>query len=224
MEKKMASDKFYNERQVMVKHQIRARGIKDERVLSAMEKVLRHLFVSESFRESAYDDCALPAGEGQTISQPYMVAMMTELLELKSDERVLEIGTGSGYQAAILSLLAAEVHTVERISSLALKSEKLLKDLGYLNVHVHIGDGTLGLPEYAPYDAIIVTAASPKVQEIYLKQLKMNGRLVIPVGDRYSQIISLTRKTPSGMITSTTTPCVFVPLIGKNGWAEDEAY
>ena len=209
---------------MMVRYQIRARGIKDERVLSAMEKVQRHLFVSETFRESAYDDSALPAGKGQTISQPYMVAMMTEMLQLKGHERVLEIGTGSGYQSAILSMLAAEIYTVERIEALALQSERLLKELGYLNVHVHVGDGTLGLPEYAPFDAIIVTAASPKVQETYVEQLKLNGRLVIPVGERRSQVISLTINTPSGPITSTSTPCVFVPLIGKNGWSEDEAY
>jgi len=220
----MGNDKFYKERQMMVRYQIRARGIKDERVLSAMEKVQRHLFVSETFRESAYDDSALPAGKGQTISQPYMVAMMTEMLQLKGHERVLEIGTGSGYQSAILSMLAAEIYTVERIEALALQSERLLKELGYLNVHVHVGDGTLGLPEYAPFDAIIVTAASPKVQETYVEQLKLNGRLVIPVGERRSQVISLTINTPSGPITSTSTPCVFVPLIGKNGWSEDEAY
>ncbi|MBI5674602.1 MAG: protein-L-isoaspartate(D-aspartate) O-methyltransferase [Nitrospirae bacterium] len=219
----MATDKFYKERQMMVQYQIRARGVKDEKVLSAMEKVPRHLFVSESLRDSAYSDSPLPAGEGQTISQPYMVAMMTEMLELKGHERVLEIGTGSGYQAAVLSVLASEVYTVERIEPLALKAERLLKDLGYLNVHVHVGDGTLGLPEYAPFDAIIVTAASPKVQETYVKQLKLNGRLVIPVGERYTQVISLTKKTPSGIVTSTSTPCVFVPLIGKNGWSEEDA-
>ena len=220
----MATDKFIRERQLMVKNQLEARGIRDERVLNAMEQVQRHLFVSESLRDSAYSDCALPAGEGQTISQPYMVALMTEMLELKGHERVLEIGTGSGYQAALLSLLASEVFTVERIESLALKADKLLKDVGCLNVHVHVGDGTLGLPEYAPFDSIIVTAASPKVQETYVRQLKLNGRLVIPVGERYSQVISLSIKTSSGIVTSTSTPCIFVPLIGKNGWSEKDAY
>ena len=192
--------------------------IKDERVLSAMESVGRHLFVRKDLQDVAYDDRALPTCEGQTISQPYMVALMTELLELRGDERVLEIGTGSGYQSSLLSLLALDVFTVERVDSLAESAKDLMKGLGYLNVHIFTGDGTLGLPEYAPFDAIIVTAAAPKIPDAYISQLKTGGRLVIPVGDKLSQVLYLIRKTPSGVEKSTSTSCVFVPLIGKDGW------
>jgi protein-L-isoaspartate(D-aspartate) O-methyltransferase len=206
----------------MVKYQLRARGIKDERVLTSMGSVPRHMFVSENLQDSAYEDCALPVGEGQTISQPYMVALMTELLELKEDDKVLEVGTGSGYQASVLSMIALEVFTVERVDSLAQRASELLKELGYLNIHVHIGDGTLGLPEHASFDAIIVTAAAPGIPEAYVEQLKLNGRLVIPVGNRFSQSIYQIRKTPSGISTSISTPCVFVPLIGAEGWKSEE--
>ncbi len=208
----------------MVESQLRSRGIKDERVLAAMEKVQRHLFVDRDMEDRAYDDCAMPVGEGQTISQPYMVALMTELLELKGDEKVLEIGTGSGYQSAVLSLLASEVYTVERIQSLAIKAQKLLAAYGYANVNVVISDGTLGLPEHAPYDGIIVTAGAPKIPFQYTEQLKINGRLVIPVGSRYSQELCLIRKTLQGIERSVSTGCVFVPLIGKDGWEETEIY
>ena len=206
----------------MVESQLRHRGIKDERVLAAMGQVPRHLFVERDLEDRAYDDCALPVGEGQTISQPYMVALMTELLELKGDETVLEIGTGSGYQSAVLSMLASEVYTVERIHSLATKARKLLADLECGNVHVLISDGTLGLPEHAPYDGIIVTAGAPKIPFQYTEQLKINGRLVIPVGSRYSQVLYLIRKTLRGTEQSISTGCVFVPLIGKDGWTEGE--
>lgn len=208
----------------MVEAQLRGRGIKDERVLAAMEKVRRHLFVGRDMEERAYEDGALPLGEGQTISQPYMVALMSEMLELKGGEKVLEIGTGSGYQAAVLSLLAAEVYTVERIHSLALKAQALLADLNYGNVHVVISDGTLGLPEHAPYDGIIVTAGAPRIPSEYTEQLKMNGRLVIPVGDRHSQELYQVRKTPRGIESSSATGCVFVPLIGKEGWSGTEIH
>lgn len=213
---------FKKLREHMVEYQLRACGIKDKRVLSAMENVPRHLFVEEHLWERAYDDCALPTGEGQTISQPYMVAVMTELLELKDSDKVLEIGTGSGYQSAILSLLAAEVYSIERINSLALKAQDLFKKLGYKNIHVIVGDGTLGLPEYSTFDCIIVTAASPKIPDAYIEQLKINGRLVIPVGSKFSQTLYQVRKTSSGLHTTSSTPCVFVPLIGKNGWEETE--
>jgi protein-L-isoaspartate(D-aspartate) O-methyltransferase len=206
----------------MVEQQLRRRGIRDERVLAAMEKVERHLFVDEHMQDRAYDDCALPIGEGQTISQPYMVALMTELLELRGDERVLEIGAGSGYQAAVLSLLASEVFTVERIESLALRAKSLLERLGYTNVHVITGDGTLGLPEHSPFDGIIATAAAPKIPDALIQQLSMSGRLVIPVGSRFSQVLYQIKKTPSGINTFTSIPCVFVPLVGKNGWDEAE--
>lgn len=208
----------------MVEDQLRARGIKDKRVLAAMESVPRHLFVDEYLRDKAYDDCALPIGEGQTISQPYMVAAMTELLELKGNEKVLEIGTGSGYQAALLSRLAAEVYTVERITALASRAQTVFKDLDYTNVHALVSDGTLGLREHSPYDAIIVTAAAPHIPQQYIEQLNVNGRLVIPVGSRFSQILYKIKKTETGVESLMSTPCVFVPLIGKDGWGENEGY
>lgn len=213
---------YEEQRRLMVEYQLRARGIKDKRVLTAMESVQRHLFVEKNLYDRVYDDFALPIGEGQTISQPYMVAVMTELLELQGDEKVLEIGTGSGYQSAILSLLAAEVFTVERIETLALRAQETFKKLNYKNIHVIVGDGTLGLPGDAPFDGIIVTAAAPKIPETYLKQLKINGRLVIPAGNRFSQMLYQVKNTPSGISTSVSTPCVFVPLIGKYGWEEIE--
>ncbi len=214
---------YEKERHLMVEEQLKPRGITDQRVLNAMESVPRHLFVDEDLQDRVYDDCALPIGEGQTISQPYMVAVMTELLELKGDEKVLEIGTGSGYQGAVLSLLAAEVFTVERIETIALKTQERFKRLKYTNIHVVVGDGTLGLPEQAPFDGIIVTAAAPRIPDTYIKQLKVGGRLVIPVGSRFSQLLYQVRKIPSGITTSASTPCVFVPLIGKYGWDETEA-
>jgi protein-L-isoaspartate(D-aspartate) O-methyltransferase len=202
----------------MVMDQLKVRGIKDERVLAAMESVQRHLFVDEHLQDKAYDDCALPIGDGQTISQPYMVALMTELLELTGNEKVLEIGTGSGYQAAVLSILASEVFSVERIDIIASKAQKLLRDTGYTNVHVTVSDGTLGLPEQSPFDGIIVTAGAPEIPERYIEQLKENGRLVIPVGSRYSQVLYQIKKTSSGIKKIVSTPCVFVPLVGENGW------
>lgn len=204
----------------MVKYQLKVRGIKDERVLSAIESVPRHLFVDESLMDRAYEDGALSIGEGQTISQPYMVAIMTELLELKGGERVLEIGTGSGYQSAVLSLLCSDVFTVERIGPLASAVQERFLKLGYTNIHIIVGDGTIGLPEHAPYDAIIVTAAAPDIPDTYISQLKMNGRLVIPVGSRNSQQLYQVTKTVSGISTLKSTLCVFVPLIGKYGWTE----
>lgn len=211
---------YEEQRYLMVEQQLRTRGIKDKRVLMAMEKVPRHLFIEKHLWEKAYDDCALPIGEGQTISQPYMVAVMTELLELKGDEKVLEIGTGSGYQGAVLSLLATEVFTIERVKILALRSQETFKKLKYTNIHVMIDDGTLGLPEQAPFDGIIVTAAAPKIPDTYIKQLKINGKLVIPVGNRFSQMLYQVKNTSSGISISSSTPCVFVPLIGKYGWEE----
>ena len=211
-------------RHLMVEDQLRARGIKDERVLAAMESVPRHLFVDEHLQDNAYDDSALSIGEGQTISQPYMVAVMTELLELKGDEKVLEIGTGSGYQSAILSMLASEVFTVERIQALASRASRLLKEQNCTNVHVIVSDGTLGLPEHSPYDGIIVTAAAPHIPQQYIEQLNVDGRLVIPVGSRFSQILYKITKTPSGINSIMSTSCVFVPLIGKDGWDSKNAY
>ena len=215
---------YEEQRRLMVERQLKVRGIKDERVLAAMEDVPRHRFVGEDLQDNAYDDCALPLGEGQTISQPYMVAVMTELLELKGDEKVLEIGTGSGYQSAVLSLLVSEVFTVERIQCLAANARELLKELDCGNVHVIVSDGSLGLPEHAPFDGIIVTAAAPEIPQCYIEQLNMNGRLVIPVGSRYSQVLYQIKKTPAGMEKSISTACVFVPLIGKSGWQDTEIH
>ena len=214
---------YESDRKIMVEEQLVGRGIRDRRVLDAMGKVPRHLFVEEALRSRAYGDYPLPIGEKQTISQPYMVALMTESLELKGNEKVLEIGTGSGYQGAVLSLLAAEVFTVERIETIALTTQERFRRLKYTNIHVVVGDGTLGLPEQAPFDGIIVTAAAPRIPDTYIKQLKVGGRLVIPVGSRFSQLLYQVRKTPSGITTSASTPCVFVPLIGKYGWDETEA-
>jgi protein-L-isoaspartate(D-aspartate) O-methyltransferase len=205
-------------RHLMVVDQLEARGIKDERVLAAMEKVQRHLFVGESLRDKAYDDCALPIGEGQTISQPYMVALMTELLELKGDEKVLEIGTGSGYQSAVLSLLVSEVFTVECIEALASGARALLEKINCKNVHVHVSDGTMGLAEHAPYDGIIVTAGAPDVPRKYMEQLGAEGRLVIPAGSRHSQVLYQIKNAAGGSKKRVSTACVFVPLIGEDGW------
>jgi len=204
----------------MVEKQLEGRGVKDGRVLEAMRKIPRHLFVGEELQERAYDDCALPIGEGQTISQPYMVACMTELLSLKGDEKVLEIGTGSGYQSAVLPMLAGEVYTVERIRSIASNAEMLLQSLDYDNVHVIVSDGTIGLPDHSPFDCILVTAGAPDIPEQYINQMKIGGRLVIPVGSRYSQVLYQIQKTSEGVKKHEFTACVFVPLIGKAGWSE----
>jgi protein-L-isoaspartate(D-aspartate) O-methyltransferase len=212
---------YEKERRSMVSEQLISRGIRDKNVLAAMEKVERHLFVEESLQNRAYRDCALPIGEGQTISQPYMVALMTEQLELKGGEKVLEIGTGSGYQAAVLSILAAEVYTVERIEAVASRARDVLQRLDYKNVHVIVGDGSIGLPEQSPFDSIIVTAGAPDVPQGYIQQLNVNGRLVIPAGSRYSQILYCIRRTESGIEKSVSTGCVFVPLIGEEGWEQD---
>jgi protein-L-isoaspartate(D-aspartate) O-methyltransferase len=207
-------------RDMMVDYQLIPRGIKDQRVLAAMRKVPRHLFVPEYIRHSAYDDMALPIGEDQTISQPYMVAIMTELLELNGDEKVLEIGTGSGYQAAILAELAREVYTIERFSILAEQARKRLEELGYNNVFVVVGDGTKGLEEKAPFDRIIITAAAPKIPEPLVKQLKEDGIIVAPVGERFSQILIKGKKKKGEIVEEYHTPCVFVPLVGEYGWKE----
>jgi len=202
----------------MVEHQLRRRGIRDERVLAAFLNVPRHKFVRPQDLWVAYDDYPLPIGYGQTISQPYIVALMTELLALKGDERVLEVGTGSGYQAAILAELAKEVVTIERIPELARRAQRVLTDLGYRNVTVLVGDGSLGAPDFAPFDAIIVTAAAPHPPKALLEQLKDGGRLVIPIGDRTLQeLIRFVRKGDEWQ-EEKHGPCLFVPLIGKNGW------
>jgi len=211
---------YKQERSRMVDEQIAGRGVKDERVLAVMRKIPRHEFLPEGIRGMAYNDSALPLGEGQTMSQPYMVALMTELLGLKGAERVLEIGTGSGYQAAVLAELCQKVYTVERIKTIADKARATLDRLGYKSVAIKIYDGTYGWKEMAPYDAIIVTAGSPDIPAPLVEQLKEGGRLVIPVGDRYGQQLITVVKTVEGMITERSIPCVFVPLIGNHGWKE----
>ncbi|HYQ47857.1 MAG TPA: protein-L-isoaspartate(D-aspartate) O-methyltransferase [Thermodesulfovibrionales bacterium] len=208
-------------REEMVETQLIPRGIKDKRVLDAMRRVPRHIFAGGSNLRSAYDDMALPIGEGQTISQPYMVAIMTELLELKGTEKVLEIGTGSGYQGAVLAELSREVYTVERIEALADRAATEYRALSYDNIHVRTGDGTLGWPEAAPFDRIIITAAAPEIPGPLLEQLGMDGILVVPVGSRFSQTLLRIRKTENGLIEEQHTPCVFVPLIGEHGWKKD---
>jgi protein-L-isoaspartate(D-aspartate) O-methyltransferase len=216
------TDALRKARTEMVERQLIPRGIKDARVLAAMRKVPRHVFVDGPMENRAYDDAALPIGSGQTISQPYMVAVMTELLGLQGDEKVLEIGTGSGYQAAVLAELAAEVYTIERLESLADYARSRHRLLSIENVHVRVGDGTLGWPEAAPFDRIIITAASPDVPPPLTEQLAAGGTMVLPVGSRYSQELLRIRKTGDALVRDYHTPCVFVPLIGAYGWKGDK--
>ncbi len=202
----------------MVREQIRSRGVSDLRVLAAMGRAPRHLFVEDALQGQAYNDFALPIGEGQTISQPYIVALMTEALGLQGQERVLEIGTGSGYQTAILSGLCARVYTVERLKPLLIKARKHFDELHYLNIICKLDDGTLGWPEHSPYEAIIVTAAGPKIPEPLLAQLADPGVMVIPVGDKASQELIRVRKE-NGTIREEAIEAVrFVSLIGQFGW------
>jgi protein-L-isoaspartate(D-aspartate) O-methyltransferase len=214
-------DRYAKQRKKMVDSQIRSRGIRDERVLRAMEKIPRHLFIDEGLIDQAYNDNPLPIGEKQTISQPYIVAIMTEALELKGHEKVLELGTGSGYQAAILAELADRVFTIERIAALAQKARKLLESLNYYNVVIRVGDGTYGWREESPFDAIVVSAGSPSIPRTLVEQLAVGGRLVIPVGGRYSQsLIKLTRlsENPDDVKKEDLGGCRFVNLIGEHGW------
>lgn len=206
-------------RMMMVDEQLIPRGISDKKVLDVFRKVPRHEFVREDLRQAAYNDYPLPIGDNQTISQPYMVALMTESLKLKGVEKVLEIGTGSGYQAAILAELAKEVYTVERFKELADNAGNVLAKLGYKNVKIKVGDGTLGWEENAPYDGIVVTAGAPGIPESLVKQLKDGGRILIPIGSGgFGQILTLVEKTGKNIRTSEICGCMFVPLIGKEGW------
>src|SRR3984893_17018080 len=207
------------ERRLMIETQIRKRGVSSPRVLEAMAAVPRHEFVSYKFRNDAYADKPLPIGEGQTISQPYMVAAMTEELELTGSERVLEIRTGSGYQAAVLSLLVSQVITVESHTSLALAAQERLTNLGYTNVHVHNGDGSAGFPDGAPYDAILVTAGAPGIPQIFASQLRDGGRLVIPVGDRDNQELVRAQLENGELKSRVLFNCKFVLLLGRYGWS-----
>jgi protein-L-isoaspartate(D-aspartate) O-methyltransferase len=218
-------DRYAKQRKKMVDSQIRSRGVRDERVLRAMEKIPRHLLIDEGLIDQAYTDNPRPIGEKQTISQPYIVALMTEALELKGREKVLELGTGSGYQAAILAELADRVFTVERIASLAQKARKLLESLNYYNVVIRVGDGTYGWREESPFDAIAVSAGSPSIPRMLVEQLAIGGRLVIPVGGRYSQsLIKLTRlsENPDDVKKEDLGGCRFVSLIGEHGWKVEQ--
>ncbi len=211
-----ASDPYLVKRQIMVEHDLRGRGIKDKKLLEVMGKIPRHLFVDERMRDRAYEDYPLPIGEGQTISQPYVVALMTEALKLAPTERVLEIGTGSGYQAAVLAELVKEVYTVEIRKALADTSAKRLKELGYHNVKVKYGDGYYGWEEHAPFDAIIITAAPNHIPPPLIKQLKEGGRLIVPLGSTvYFQVLTLGTKKRGDLELLQLGPVAFVPMIGE---------
>lgn len=203
-----------------MKHQLEARGIQDRQVLNAMRSVPRHLFVSEALMDQSYGDYPLPIGEQQTISQPHIVAEMTQALELRKGDRVLEIGTGSGYQAAILSQIVFKVYTIERIHALFLKTRKLFDKLKYHNIVTKYSDGTSGWKEESPFDAIIVTAGGPEIPELLINQLEDGGRLVIPVGDQHTQELVKVTKDQRGVKITNLGGCRFVKLVGEYGWKE----
>lgn len=206
-------------RRRMVEQQIIARGIDDQRVIDALLQVPRHMFVDTGLHSHAYSDASLPIGERQTISQPYMVAAMSAALELKGHERILEIGTGSGYQSAILSLLAKRIYSIERISLLAGRARKVLDQLGMSNVNIKVGDGTIGWKDQAPFDGILVAAGAPDIPTEYLQQLEVGGKLVLPVGDRSQQILMRVTRLENGKFKrEQLMGCRFVPLIGEQGW------
>lgn len=217
----MYGDPFAAARRQMVDQQLARRGVRDRRVLGAMAEVPRHRFVPLGYRHLAYDDSALPIGECQTISQPYMVAVMTEALRLEPTSRVLEIGTGSGYQTAVLAEIAAEVFTVERFETLSEPARSLVSELGYRNVRFRVDDGSRGWPEAAPFDAILVTAAAREIPEALKEQLTTDGRLVIPLGDRSLQELVRISRAGGEWRQEPITPCRFVPLVAEAGWPED---
>jgi protein-L-isoaspartate(D-aspartate) O-methyltransferase len=203
----------------MVERQLRRRGVRDPHVLAAMARVPRELFLPDELRGRGYDDEALPIGHGQTISQPYMVARICEELGLVEGRRVLDVGTGSGYQAAVLAELAGDVHTIERLPELAEQARRNLETAGYADrVHVHVGDGTLGLPEQAPFAAIAVAAAAPALPQALYDQLEPNGRLVVPIGTRAAQRLEIVVRSPEGPAIARSVPCRFVPLLGEDGF------
>lgn len=213
---------FEAERRDMVERQLVARGIVDTRVLDAMRRVERHRFVKPELQDEAYEDHPVQVGHGQTVSQPYMVALMTQVLELSGEERVLEIGTGSGYQTAILCELVREVFTIERIGELLAQARAVLAELGYRNVKFKEGDGSLGWAEHSPYDRILVTAAAPKIPDALFRQLEIGGRMVIPVGGKLAQELCLVlKKADHQMQVYRRGGCVFVPLVGAEGWRVD---
>ncbi|MGE5112285.1 MAG: protein-L-isoaspartate(D-aspartate) O-methyltransferase [Acidobacteriaceae bacterium] len=211
-------DRYVSQRLAMVEDQLRRRGIHDQRVLRAMEEVPRHEFIPELERHWAYRDQPVPIGEDQTISQPYIVAVMTQFLSVEPENRVLEVGTGTGYQAAVLSRLAGQIYTIERHATLAERAEEIFRHIGYQNIHVVVGDGTRGLPDHAPYDRILVAAAAPSVPPPLLEQLNEGGRMIIPVGTSNTQILQLLRKSHGEIFTSNLEGCRFVPLIGEGGF------
>ena len=215
------SIKFERQREDMVKRQIEARGISDASVLNALRKVPRHLFVSEALWDQAYGDFPLPIGEQQTISQPYIVAEMTQALQLGPDDRVLEIGTGSGYQAAILAEVAYRVYSIERIHSLLVKARSLFDSLHYHNILTRYGDGTVGWLDESPFDAIIVTAGSPKIPETLIAQLAPGGRMIVPVGDQHAQELIKVYKDEDGIRRTNLGGCRFVKLVGEHGWSKE---
>lgn len=212
----------HNSSQLRLVDQLAARGITDRRVLAALATVPRDRFVPPESRSRAWDDHALPIAAGQTISQPYMVALMTQELQLSGDEIVLEVGTGSGYQAAILAELCREVVTIERLAELSQSACTVLDSLGYTNIRFHVGDGSLGVPEGAPYDAIVVTAGAPQLPQALYRQLKLGGRLVIPIGVGRPQMLQTIISDHTGPIVRNVCECSFVPLIGDAGWAENQ--
>jgi protein-L-isoaspartate(D-aspartate) O-methyltransferase len=219
--KTLSEEGYADLRHAMVETQIRRRGIKDDRVLQAMRSVPRHEFVSKEWKNEAYSDEALPIGEGQTISQPYIVALMCAALHLNDNERVLEIGTGCGYQAAVLSCLAREVHTIECRAELASAAGARLQSLRYGTVQVHRADGSLGLAAYAPYDGIVVAAAAPHVPEPLTQQLAEGGRMIVPVGAEEHQVLMLLTRRGEKLTTERREPCRFVPLVGRHGWKDE---
>jgi protein-L-isoaspartate(D-aspartate) O-methyltransferase len=210
--------RFARERERMVSEQVIARGVTEERVVAALRRVPRHLFVDEALRDKAYGDHPLPIGDGQTISQPFIVGRMTELLKLSGREKVLEIGTGSGYQAAVLGELAARVCTIERVPKLAQRARETLESLGYRNVWVRVANGTLGWPDEAPFDRVLVAAGGPAVPPPLFEQLIEGGRMVMPVGDQASQTLRVIEKRDGAMQVTEDSSCVFVKLVGKYAW------
>ena len=211
---------FQKARDRMVEAQLVGRGIRNPRVLEALRRVPRHLFVEEALKEQAYSDYPLPIGDKQTISQPYIVALMSEALELQGDEKILEIGTGSGYQAAVLAELAGRVFSIERFPALAYRANQTLQKLGYQNILIRVADGSLGWPDEAPFDGIMATAGTPRIPQPLVDQLKVGGRLVLPVGDRLSQELVLVERTAEGIQKTNLGGVRFVDLVGKWGWEE----
>ncbi|MBV9624398.1 MAG: protein-L-isoaspartate(D-aspartate) O-methyltransferase [Acidobacteria bacterium] len=212
------SDRYARERAEMVERQLRARGIRDQRVLDAMSRIPRHEFVPEEFRSQAYQDHPVPIGENQTISQPFIIALSLQALDLAGTEMVLEVGTGSGYQTAVVAELAGLVYTIERYSRLAENAEQILARLGFANVRVAVGDGSLGLREHAPYEAIVVSAAAPSLPRSLFDQLADSGRMVIPIGPPHAQELELVRKQQGEPVIKVLEGCRFVPLIGGEGY------